>query len=262
MHTKSGSSNGSMEWKSRANERFSRVGVAGRFAVSGLVLLILLLVLQSPAMADSPPNLTADISWSAGFGGVADVETAYNFGRRQEEIQLGLAPGTLGNLVMPSQVVWDMNTVDEKALFLLNAERTARDGAWSGVIGLPFQDWQPDMKQVAQDYAGLLVNQNVFGHEYNGTPWDRIANNSMLGSCHEFLGYAENLAAFWTGGTVNQLPIERAIYNWIYDDAGSAWGHREAALLQDKTLSGNAFAGFKNNVDGPSSEGFIGIRRG
>ena len=56
------------------------------------------------------------------------------------------------------------------------------------------------------------------------------------------------------------MPIARAIYNWIYVDAGSGWGHREAALLQDRDLADNdPVYGFNNNVGSAVSEGFIGF---
>ena len=226
---------------------------------SVLLLIMLFALVQSPVMADSPPNLNVDVDWNAGTGGVADVQTAYNYGRRQEEIQLDLPVGTLGNLVMPGQVAWDALSINDKALILLNAERTAHAGMLPGVIGLPFQNWQPDIRQVAQNYADLLVAMNVMGHNYDGTPWDRIAANPALAPCREFLGYAENLAGFWTGAPANPLPVERSIYNWIYDDAGSSWLHREAVLIQDKTLTGSTFSAFNNNVGSPASEGFFGI---
>ncbi len=167
-----------------------------------------------------------------------------------------------GTLTMPSQASWDALSGSQKALFLLNAERVARGGSFPGVIGLPFQDWQTNIQQVAQNYANYLVANNLFGHNHQGTPSSRIDNDPVLGSCHEFLSRAENIAGFWSSGGPgsNKLPVERSVYNWIYADAGSSWGHREAALLQDKDLTNQSLLyGFKNNVNGAGSEGFIGI---
>ena len=217
------------------------------------------------ARADSPPNLTSNIEWVNAFNAstVVDTQAAFNNGRRQEEIQLDLAPNALGNLVMPPQGVWDAKSPDEKALFLLNAERAARGGQVPGVLGLGFQDWQPDVKRIAESWATYLLTENRFGHVFSDTtsPFDRIADDPVLGPCSDYLSRAENIAGFWNlGGTSNPLPVERAIYNWIYDDASSGWGHREAALLQDKDLYWvDAIEGFKNDVDGAGSEGFIGV---
>ena len=243
-----------------------------------IVLVLLLSVLSFPPVThtDSPPNIVTDIPWTdtggaydpshgvyaATFGGVTDIAAAFNNARRGEEIQLGRAVGAYGALTMPSQASWDALSGSQKALFLLNAERVARGGSFPAVIGLPFQDWQTNIQQVAQNYANYLVANNLFGHNYQGTPSSRIDNDPVLGSCHEFLSRAENIAGFWSSGGPgsNRLPVERSVYNWIYVDAASSWGHREAALLQDKDLTNqSSLYGFKNNVNGPGSEGFIGI---
>ncbi len=225
-------------------------------------IITALIATSTVARAESPPNLTSDINWSAGTGGVADVEAAFDHGRRQEEIQLGLSVGVLGNLSLPSQSTWDTYSDDDKALYILNAERIARSGFPPAATGLPFQAIQVDVDNLAQTHAEYLVANNVFTHEdaANRTPFQRIDDDPVLGTCHEFLARAENLAAFMTSSNSNLLYIERAIYNWIYDDAGSLWGHREAALLQDKDLKNqNPLYGFNNNVGPATSEGFIGI---
>jgi hypothetical protein len=82
-----------------------------------------------------------------------------------------------------------------------------------------------------------------------------------LNTCSEFLSRSENIAVFAnSANTGNPLIIERAIYNWIYDDASSGWGHREACLLQDKDLAtSNSLYGFKDNYGPVGTEGFIGI---
>ncbi len=221
--------------------------------------------------ADSPPNLTSDILWTdtggvydpgngvfdATFNGAADIEAAFNNGRRNEESQLGLTANVLGDLTLPAN--WGTMSIDSRALFILNAERTARNGSPSGVVGLPFTDIQTDMDNIAQYYADYLVDNNATGHNADGTsPFARIDNDPVLGACHEFINRSENIASFWTSGSSNALPVERAIYNWIFNDASSSWGHREAALLQDNDL-GNQGYGFTNNYGDANSEGFIGI---
>jgi uncharacterized protein YkwD len=254
---------------------------AGRMATmrATLVLLAILTALiacSSTVSADSPPNITSDIPWtdsggvfdpengiySAAFGGVNDIEAAYNNARRQEESQLGLSSGKLGTLDLPTQSTWDTYTDDQKAKVILNAERVARNGMTAGVIGLPFTAVQVNVDNVAQGHADYLLYANKTGHTdgAGNSPFDRLKNDPVLGHCSEFLSRAENLSYFWTSGSNVPLYIERAIYNWIYDDADSGWGHREAALIQDKDLTGqNELYGFNNNVGSPADEGYIGI---
>ena len=69
--------------------------------------------------------------------------------------------------------------------------------------------------------------------------------------------YAENLAAFFTSGPANTFVVEHAVYDWLYEDLGSAWGHRRAALIQD--VDDYSATGFTNDHGDPSSEGFIGV---
>lgn len=64
---------------------------------------------------------------------------------------------------------------------------------------------------------------------------------------------AENIAAFVTSGDSIPMAVERAIYGWLYVDAGASWGHREAVLLQDRSLNNppvppNMSLSYKNNV--------------
>ena len=96
--------------------------------------------------------MTGNIPWVNAFNAstVADTQAAFNNGRRQEEIQPGLPVNSLGNLSMPAKGIWDAKSPDEKALYLLNAERVARGGHRAGVIGLGFQDWQPDVMRIAE----------------------------------------------------------------------------------------------------------------
>jgi len=238
------------------------------------IITILLFFSAETAYADSPPNITIDIPWTdtggvfdlstqtfnATFNGVVDTMAAFNHARRQEEIQLGLTSGTLGTLDLPPQATWDQFTDDDKALFILNEERIDRAGMLPNVMGLPLENIELNIDNIAQNYAQVLVDNNDFSHTSDGRqPWQRIDDDPVLGPCHEFLTRSENLAAFW-GSTQTSLYIERSYYNWIYADAGSAWGHREAAFLQDIPLNSTDPAhGFKNNVGDPASEGYMGI---
>jgi len=249
-----------------------------------LVFFLPTLLLSNPLWANSPPNLNTDIPWdedslTAGnqqsYAGVSAITTAFNNARRQEESQLGIAVNTLGNLSLPSQSIWDAMGDDGRALYLLNAERTSRTGMQAGVIGLPFAGIETHMDNIAKNYGDILHNNDATGHNADGKgPFQRIADDANIGTqpaggsfgstpaCHEFINRAENLAAFWSSGTSIPLPVERAIYNWLYADANSTWGHREAALLQDKDIANQSTAnGYKNNNGSASHAGFLGIYR-
>lgn len=222
------------------------------------------ILISSPATALSPPNIVTDIEWSAGYTGVSDIMAAFNNARRNEEMQLGLTHNALGELTLPTQTVWNGMSDDAKALYLINAERTARAGMQPSVLGLPLAGIETKIDNLARDYAQLLHDNSWTGHHRpsnNSTidgPFIRIENG--LGSnCREFMAYAENLAYFGSSATI-PLPVERSIYAWIYDDASSSWGHREAVLLQDTPLDNPSQTwGFKNNHGASAHEGFLGI---
>ena len=237
-----------------------------RHSIVWLAIVVGLFCFPAVASADSPPNITVDIPWAesgAQYSDVTDIEQAFNYARRQEEVQLGLPTGRLGTLNLPTQGQWDAMTESEKALFLINAERTARaDMLGDGrVLGLPFAGIETNLGRLAQYYAEAIIASNTTGHSADGqSPFARIDNWPVVGQCHEFLTRAENLAYFWTSGANNPMALERSIYGFLYDDAGSSWGHRETVLLQDKDLdNGNPYYGFKNNVGSAAHEGYLGI---
>jgi hypothetical protein len=116
----------------------------------------------------------------------------------------------------------------------------------------PLQGLEANVSGVAQYYADYLLNQNAWGHTEDGrSPRDRLEDNPAIGACHDFLPIGENLAVFVTSGSSIPLPIERSIYMWMYEDAGSSWGHRHAILWYPYT----------DNSGAPGSEGFLGIGR-
>jgi lipopolysaccharide export system protein LptA len=221
------------------------------------------------AFALSPPNITVDIKWNTNFNGVTDIMNAFNAARRAEEQQLGLPANALGNLVLPSQTVWAGMSDDAKALFLINAERTARNNMQPGVLGLPYAGVERHVDEVARDYAQLLHDLSKTGHYQPSNNPDvdnpsKRLDNGVGASCREFLSRSENLAYFSAyssqpiGASSVPLPLERAIYAWIYDDSTSQWGHREAVLLQDTTLTNNPW-GYHNNNGSAAHEGFLGF---
>jgi hypothetical protein len=221
------------------------------------------------AFALSPPNITTDIKWGDNFSGVADIMAAFNNARRAEEQQLNLPANSLGNLVLPSQTVWSGMSDDAKALFLINAERTARNQMQPGVLGLPYAGVERHVDEVSRDYAQLLHDLSKIGHyqpsnDPNVDNPSKRLDNGVGASCREFISRSENLAYFAAyssqaiGANSIPLPLERAIYGWIYDDSNSQWGHREAVLLQDMTLSNNPW-GYNNDNGVATHEGFLGF---
>lgn len=237
------------------------------------------------AHAASPPDPDADIAWDedpdrdgaqASFDGVGAIEAAYGRARREEERQFGLDAGSLGVLELPAQASWDALDGADKALLIANAERAARGGIpypGGAPLGLPLAGIETHLNALAQAYADYLVTANYWDHDapadgpppFAGTdPFSRIDADPVLGEtaggdCHDFLGQAENLAVFASSPVPDiPLPVERAIYGFIYDDSGSAWGHRHLMLLQDAPLAGDS-GGFTDDAGDAGSEGFIGV---
>ncbi len=210
----------------------------------------------------SPANPIRDIEASHGFNSTQDIENTFNNARRQEEIQLGLPFNSISNLNLPPDNVWDGLSEEAKMLFLLNDERTARaniDYGSGPVKGLPFAGVAQGVDNVSNNYAQTLFVNDAFTHTFNGTtPSTRLAT-AYSSTCREFTSRSENLfVAVNTANTGFPRAVERAVYGFNYDDAGSLWGHREMNLLQDLDLSGNPW-GFTNNEGSSSSEGYIGV---
>ncbi len=204
---------------------------------------------SSPAfsLTDYPTDPTSDIKWNStgcGKSGVTDVQCAFNAARTEENGMLGTA---IPMLSLPAQATWDAMSDGEKALWLINRERL--DRSVEALHGI-----ETNVTGMAQYYADYLLENNKFSHDADGrTPWQRLSDNPTIGACQDFLNIAENLAVFWTGGGSIPLPVERAVYNWMYDDSTASipWGHRHAVLWYPY-----------NDNSGPNGvEGFLGIGR-
>ncbi|PID48466.1 MAG: hypothetical protein CR991_11680 [Proteobacteria bacterium] len=244
-----------------------------------MVIFCVIASLSVPAFALSPPiiapaddlsNTDYQIPWDANGDGIADnfnsltdssvayIEAAFTNAHRKEEAYFNLPTGTLGDLRLPAQSVWDTMSDDAKALYLINAERTARANMFPGVLGLPLAGVEASVDKMSEDYAIKLTELDQFGHYYDDTPYTRL-NRYVGGNCYEFNNQAENLYALFSSGEIPH-PIARAIYGWIYEDAGaSQWGHRTAVLLQDAPLNGNTQYGYNNNRGSAAHEGFLGF---
>lgn len=205
--------------------------------ISILTWLLTCITLE-PAIAAYPVDPTSDTGWPySSESTVAQIQNRFNTARSNENTQLGTSTPMMA---LPTQVIWDGFSYNEKAFWLINREREDR-----GVT--PLHSTEDNVVSVAQYYAEYLMDNDAFSHAADGkTPWDRLNTNSVINSCHEFLNVAENLAVLWGGWA---LPLERAIYMWMYDDSGSSWGHRHAILW------------YPYNDDSGTSgqEGFLGI---
>lgn len=254
----------------------------------------------SGVCADSPPTITRSIVWNDTGSqdikqegehnakkGVAEIVSAFNHARREEERQLGLSKNTLKDLILPTQSVWDTMSDDAKALYLINNARTARAGVLPNVLGLPLAGVESSFDLMVENYAILLHHTNGKGHyQPSGNPaidnpLKRIEQDPYIGvrsvtsqeksksaksakkvMCYEPLVRYENVA-FFSGYSKDKadastvpLAIERSIYNWIYNDAKSGWQYRQTVLLQDKASVGK---GFTNNNGDAQHEGFLGF---
>ena len=208
------------------------------FRMCWLLLFALWIFLPADSPADYPADPAADLSWpNSAETGVADIQSRFNTARTNENSQLG---SSIPMLALPTQSEWDAKSPGEKALWLINRERIDRGIA-------PLNGLEANVSQVAQDYAQYLLAHDAFAHDADGqSPWERIDTNPAIHACHDFLGVAENLEVLWGGWT---LPIERSVYQWMYDDSGSEWGHRHAVLWYP----------YNDNSGAQGVEGFLGI---
>ena len=198
-------------------------------------------VFQADAMADFPPDPSSDIPWSGSVKVWSDMVAAFNAARLRENELLGTS---LSEIIFPAATVWEGMSMGERALWLINEERSARGLA-------PLQGVEQNVTGVAQTYAEFLLANNAFDHDADGrSPWERLADNATIGACQDFLSIAENIY-FQATTSANAIPliIEQAIYKMLYDDSSSQWGHRHAIFWTPYT----------ENSGASDREGFVGI---
>jgi hypothetical protein len=194
------------------------------------------------ALLAYPADPTADIAWSGGTSTVSDIQNAFNHARTVENTQLGTS---IPAMTLPSQTTWDGMSNSDRAFWLSNRERIDR-----GVLAM--HGTEANVTSVAQYYAQYLLDNDAWGHYEDGlSPWQRLEANPAIGACHDSLSVAENIAVFVTSGSSIALPVERSVYNWLYVDAGSGWGHRHAILWYP----------YNDNSGTAGMEGFFGIGR-
>jgi len=177
------------------------------------------LCLVVPVMAAYPPDPLSDVDWPySSENSVAAVQNRFNAARTNENSELGTS---IPMMSLPSQSAWDTLSDGEKALWLINRERIDRDLA-------PFHGIEANVTGVAQAYAQYLMDNDLFSHNADGkTPWQRLMENPVVNDCHDSF-FAENLAGFWGNWL---LPVERAVYLWMYDDSASAGDQRLPRLF-------------------------------
>lgn len=189
-------------------------------------------IVDDSNFTDSYPS---SLSWTMGSASVGSIEIAFNMARAGDS--------TVSELLrLPGQETWDGMNDQEKALYLLNRERYDR-----GIK--PFEGYSADVSGVAQNYAQLLYDTSTFGHEEDGTPWERLDRVQAIADNQDFFSYAENLAFSASSWAYTEEPVAQSVYNWIYDDAGSSWGHRDFCLAKN----------LNDNSGKAGMEGLIGI---
>ncbi|GAB3906741.1 hypothetical protein GCM10028803_39580 [Larkinella knui] len=239
--------------------------------------LLAFLTVFSSTYAQSPTNLTSNIALiapaqtdfapSAFFSSTSQIVAAFNAARRAEETQLGLPANSLGNLSLPAN--YATFSPNDRALFLINQERIARSGVTypgtTAVLGLPMEAVESALVTTAQNHAAFLVASNTFSHTGAGgsTSFDRV-NATYPAGCQTGMGYAENIyVACSSSATTPTFLVEQAIFNWLYRDSATGWGHRKAMLIQNNDIyvapPPNTLRGYVNDHGSASSEGFLGI---
>ena len=198
------------------------------------------------ASGDYPADPSADVPWHYSEWAPGDIQTImnkFNAARAQD-------PTISVDLVIEyTQDQWDALSDNEKGLYLSNKERIDRGIA-------PYAAVARQVSDVAEDYATYLLQvEQTLAHvttqaRWTGSgrssssccdPYDRLA--AALGSQKEFFTFSENLAWTSTGSTsAFPEPIAWSVYSWIYDDSGSAWGHRHFSLAELSDNAGDAGA--------------------
>nr|WP_306139198.1 DUF1566 domain-containing protein [Rheinheimera baltica] len=190
-----------------------------------------------------------NIAWTGGNAEtVDDIARAFNYAR-------SLDPSVHQYLLMPEQAQWDAMSVQQKGLYLVNAERVAR-----GIK--PYAGFDAAMVEVAQTYATYIQSRNqVIGHYNDGrSPMQRMQAHSYIGAnADSFISKPESVAGATDPNPISDnIALAKAIYFWLYYDKdwfvafgidGTPWGHRNH-LLQ---------TGLDDNHADNTTEGVVGF---
>ncbi|SDF90178.1 Por secretion system C-terminal sorting domain-containing protein [Dyadobacter soli] len=210
----------------------------------------------------SRPQETSTNTGFALFSSNAQVIAAFNKGRRFEEAAFGFPANSLGIFSLPAG--YDSFTPAQRALYIINGERTARAGFDYGngpVLGKPLEGVETTLCDIAAKQAFFVDSTKIFtsiGPD-GSTGIERIL--AAFGTnCVELLGRA---GSYYTGGSLG-YAVENAIFEWLYRD-GASGGNRMLMLLQTRGVlefregSPMPVVGFKDNHGAAGSEGFLGI---
>ena len=220
-------------------------------------IAIILLSHFSATFSQTPPALTAN---APAYNFALSIAENFNAGRRYEETNQGLAAGSLGNITLPSD--YPNLTLAQKALYIINAERTCRNGIQysSGkVVLLPFQGVETNLTEVSQAHANWLVAQNKFDHcgdptfgtdcsSIYSSPTKRIQGRSEIKDGWERT--EENIGIVLSSdpnSVVFSVANEKIIFDMIFRNAPN-WAHRL-----------NFLQAFVDNYGATAQEGFIGV---
>ena len=180
----------------------------------------------------------ADIKWSGSSDTVEDIQRVFNNARAKDST-------ITQKLVMPPQSVWDDMSIEQRGLYLLNNERYYR--------GLkPYEGISKRVSAISQKYADLLYQKGAFGHNEDGSPFDRMDRDNLIKNNKDFFRYGENLYVYAKSSHYVTNPIARAIYGFIYNDdasTGGSMGHRRFCLANE----------LKDNSGKDGEEGLIGF---
>lgn len=204
-------------------------------------------------------NLPSNISLSWGVG--TSPEINFNNARRQEEIIMNRPANSLGNMAVPVGG-WASLSDAQVALYIHNSERAARGcpliyGAESHLnsIATAHTNWQRSSDVLSHTGNSLYGASSSYSicpsGAQSGSTLDQRINYSSSGvnSCWESLGENLSIVASTTSTSASfNNMVAKSIYSWIYKDATSAWGHREAVFLE-----------YTDNYGASGNEGFIGV---
>ncbi len=192
------------------------------------------------------------------------IEANFNRARREDEDDhASMAANCLGDMTeIPGG--WNNATFDEIALYIHNSEREAR-----GIK--PLYGVETHLDAVSQAHSDWQINNEVFAHagdpslgtsytyhlcggggcgvDHSGSsPFERMNQNAPLKDQWQTEG--ENIALSLTSGaTISSLNgLVTGLYRFMYQDAGSSWGHRH-----------NMLKAFNDDWGDAGNEGFIGV---
>ncbi len=196
-----------------------------------LIVPILLLALS----ACSPPSVsiptggtqTSGSSGGSGSGACVDIKPSPNYLINLSEQDAVAAINNarkqehLAALRLPAHF-YDLSSVQQQ-FSLINLERTDR--------GLHALQLDPTLSQMALAYSKQMLDLNFFSHTspIGGSFEERFNDNPVIHG--HFKVAAENLAGDPVAGI-------GPMYNYMYNDAGEACGHRHNILNADLTAVG------------------------